>query len=62
MTPLPTPAVHARACRVAAEIVAAAAADPDVATELLLELAVVLQQQLDQPADQAPPTAAMPPA
>ncbi|MFJ1847045.1 zeta toxin family protein [Streptomyces sp. NPDC088146] len=36
-TPLPTPAVHARACQVAAEIVAAAAADPDVAVVTVLD-------------------------
>ncbi|MFB7076464.1 zeta toxin family protein [Streptomyces sp. NPDC056308] len=36
-TPLPTPAVHTRACRVAAEIAAAAAADPDVAAVTVLD-------------------------
>ncbi|MCT2546222.1 zeta toxin family protein [Streptomyces atratus] len=36
-TPLPTPAVHTRACRAAAGIVAAAAADPDVAAVTVLD-------------------------
>lgn len=36
-TPLPTPAVHTRACRAAAEIVVAAAADPDIAAVTVLD-------------------------